>query len=438
MRSSTIFRTLAAGAVVVVAHVAPLAADENRLREVISDRNAELSDLWIYNDLASAFAEARRSGRPLFVTFRCVPCKDCKSFDAEVAAGKQAIDALARQKFVAVRQVEMKGVDLSMFQFDHDLNWAAMFLNADGTVYARYGTQSIDGPDAFNSIAGLERTMRRVLELHAAYPKNQAELAGKQGAKKPYRTALEMPGLENRDKLAGPTTRENCIHCHNVHDAENQALQEAKTPFADFLWRYPLPADIGLDIDPLDGRTVRRVLPQSAAERAGVRAGEEITHVGGEAIASIADVQWALHHTANTAGKLRVRGSLAGERELALETGWKRTDPSWRGSIWSIAPRMRVWAPEVEAARRRELAIAEDRLALLVKWINVGASGGRAARDSGLREGDVIVALDGDRGRRTPQRFQLDVKLGYRVGGELPLTVIREGTEKNLRIRLAE
>ena len=41
---------------------------------------------------------------------------------------------LADEHFVAIRQVEMKGVDLSQFQFDYDLNWAAMFLNADGTV----------------------------------------------------------------------------------------------------------------------------------------------------------------------------------------------------------------------------------------------------------------------------------------------------------------
>ena len=34
----------------------------------------------------------------------------------------------------------MKGGDLSQFQFDYDLNWAAMFVNADGTVYASYIT----------------------------------------------------------------------------------------------------------------------------------------------------------------------------------------------------------------------------------------------------------------------------------------------------------
>ena len=87
----------------------------------------------------------------------------------------------------------MKWVDLSQFQFDYDLNWAAMFVNADGTVYERYGTQSAAGADAYNSISSLEKTMRRVLAPHEDYPNNKNGLAGKLGKLKLYKTALEMP-----------------------------------------------------------------------------------------------------------------------------------------------------------------------------------------------------------------------------------------------------
>ena len=61
----------------------------------------------------SARAEAKRTNKPLFVTFRCVPCLACKGFDAEVAKNNQHIIRLAQEKFIAVRQVEMKGVNLS-------------------------------------------------------------------------------------------------------------------------------------------------------------------------------------------------------------------------------------------------------------------------------------------------------------------------------------
>ena len=117
-----------------------------------------------------------------------------------MAKNNQLIVRLAQEQFVAVRQVEMKGVDLSQFQFDYDLNWAAMFVNADGTVYARYGTQSAAGANAYNSIASLEKTMRSVLALHEDYPNNKNGLAGKLGKLKPYKTALEMPGMKHRAK----------------------------------------------------------------------------------------------------------------------------------------------------------------------------------------------------------------------------------------------
>ena len=83
------------------------------------DENAQGPDFWIYNNL-----------------------------DAEVAKNNQLIVRLAQEQFVAVRQVEMKWVDLSQFQFDYDLNWAAMFVNADDTVYASYGNQSAADADA--------------------------------------------------------------------------------------------------------------------------------------------------------------------------------------------------------------------------------------------------------------------------------------------------
>ena len=186
------------------------AADD--LRERLKDSNGVQTDLWVYNDIPKAMAEAKRVKKPLFVTFRCVPCKVCAAFDADVANGNERVRDLAKDKFISVRQVEMKGVDLSQFQFDHDLNWAAMFINADGTVYARYGTQSAEGSDAHNSIDGLINTMNRVLELHAAYPGNKTELedkVGKRTTRFPVRSATAtalistgVPGMRATPSVA--------------------------------------------------------------------------------------------------------------------------------------------------------------------------------------------------------------------------------------------
>ena len=60
----------------------------------------------------------------------------------------------------------MADVDLAQFQFDYDLTWAAMFMNADGTVYGRFGTRSIEGAMAHISVDALKNAMSRALDLH--------------------------------------------------------------------------------------------------------------------------------------------------------------------------------------------------------------------------------------------------------------------------------
>ena len=405
----------------------------------LQDDNARGQNQWIYNDLQKAMTEARRTGKPIFVTFRCVPCNACKAFDAEVAKGNNVIRDLAEKHFISLRQVEMKGVDLSLFQFDYDLNWAGMFINADGVVYARYGTQSTDGPDAYNSIAGLKNTMERVLKLHAAYPANKVQLAGKRGTPKPYKTAMEMPGLENKQAYRQTTHRNNCIHCHNIHDAENHKLHLEGKLTKDKLWRYPLPENIGLNIDAADGQRISKVLPNSPATRAGLKTGQRITHANGQPITSIADLQWVLHNLSNgveTIG-LTVAGS---SRAHAVRTapGWKKTDISWRGSLWALHPRIRVYFPPASANEIRRLNLPVGQNALKVKWINTGSKEGRAAYSAGLRLNDYVVGIagkpfDNSINHRT---FNLHVKMNYKSGQKLPLDLIRSGRKMRLDLPL--
>ncbi len=405
------------------------AANPPSLLNRLKDENARGQDQWIYNDLKKAMAEAKRTGKPIFVTFRCVPCHACKAFDAEVAKDNQAIRALAEKHFISLRQVEMKGVDLSLFQFDYDLNWAAMFINADGVVYGRYGTQSADGPDAFNSIGSLEKAMRRVLALHAGYPKNKSILAAKRGAPKPYRTAMEMPGLENKNNYRKTTERNNCIHCHNIHDAENHKLHLEKKMTHETLWRYPFPDNLGLSIDPKDGQRIATVAPNSAAARAGLRPGQTLTHVNSQPIISIADIQWVLHNLSNDAELIRINIAGSSRQHLIRTTpGWKKTDISWRGSLWNLHPRLRVWTPEVKDDELKRLRLPAGHQALKVKWINQGSPEGKAAARAGLRLNDYIIAINGKPLAKMGHReFNTHVKLNYQSGQQLPLTLIRNG-----------
>ena len=187
----------------------------------------------------------------------------CKDFDGQVVRQAAALGALL-DRFVCVRLVRMNRVDLSEFQFDYDLKWAAVFKHADGAVFGRYGSHLPSGPMGNNSMAGLRRTLERVLEAHRDYPANRETFAAKKGPVPLYRQVSEAPSRRIR-KILAKRGREGCVHCHNVYDSYHDRAVEAGTYDPQTVWKYPLPENIGLQIDPDDGRRIARVEPESPA-----------------------------------------------------------------------------------------------------------------------------------------------------------------------------
>src|SRR5207244_3047975 len=111
-------------------------------------------------------AEAKRTGKPLLVVFRCIPCEACAGFDEQVARRDSRIDDLM-QKFVCVRVVQANAMDLALFQFDYDMSFAAFMLNADKTIYGRFGSMSNhDDAERDISMEGFRQTLASALDLH--------------------------------------------------------------------------------------------------------------------------------------------------------------------------------------------------------------------------------------------------------------------------------
>ena len=108
---------------------------------VMTCSNVLEDGFWIYNDLPKARAEAERTGKPLLVIFRCIPCEACAQLDREIMERDPLVQRLMTQ-YVCLRIVHANGMDLSLFQFDYDQSFAAFVMNADNTIYGRYGTRS--------------------------------------------------------------------------------------------------------------------------------------------------------------------------------------------------------------------------------------------------------------------------------------------------------
>jgi hypothetical protein len=159
----------------------------------------------------------------------------CKGIDRQVAGREDKDLAEVMEKFVTVRVIQGWGMDLSLFQFDYELTWTVFLMNADKTIYGRYGSRSEHANTSKDiSIEGLRKALEGALELHAAYPGNKKDLAGKVGPKLPYPTPESIPEVRGKP-FAKPAdgTRGGCIHCHNAIQPDAWSLRNSKLPVPD-------------------------------------------------------------------------------------------------------------------------------------------------------------------------------------------------------------
>ncbi len=348
---------------------------------------------------------------------------DCKDFDAQVARYDERVQKKL-DAFVCVRLRRMRGIDLSQFRFDFDMTWAAFFLDATGRIYARYGSRDGSSAMSHNSIEGLLACMDRVLEAHRTPDLDTALFRGKSAPKPAFRRPELFPAA-NRGRRRG----RNCIHCHNVHEYEQERLVRQKDYAPQQLRRYPPPAAIGLEIDKDDGQKIQKVTAGGIASRAGLAKGDRITKLGGQAIYSIADLVWVLHGAGSEAklhGEL-LRGGKRLPFLLPLTKGWRPWNLAWRASLFALPPSPGIWVEDASKRVRREEDLGETELALLVRGLF------KAQSRRLLKRHDIIVEIDGSRERRSGNAFHVYVRTHcYKKGSKLHLTILRDGEERKL------
>lgn len=437
---------LVAGCLTAIAGVmpAPCSWGQTREEKVRGDREKVESDgFWIYNDLPRAFREAEQTGKPIIVVLRCIPCEECVKLDDDLVDSDPSIRPLLEQ-FVRARQVSTNGLDLDLFQYDTDQSFAVFLLNADGTIYGRFGTRSHRTEWLSDvSLPGMAKALEGALALHADYPANQAELAGKRGKPLEVSSPEQYPALKDKysDRLdyRGDVVK-SCIHCHQIGEAQRSWYRDAGQPIPEeILYPYPHPKIVGLTLDPHQRATVTAVAPDSAAAAAGVIAGDQIASMNGQPLLSIADLQWILHRVPASGSEITLTVNRDGEKReltLAVDEGWRRAgDLSWRVSTWSLR-RMGAGGmvlAALTADQRKSLGINAGEMALEVK--RVGQYGPHAAaKRAGFQVGDVLRSYHG----QTDLVSEADL-LRYAVtnttpGQQVDVALLRDGSEQILQL----
>lgn len=360
-------------------------------------------------------------------------------FDGQVVRRELRLKALMDQ-FVCVRMVQANAMDLNLFQFDYDLTFAAFFMNADKTVYGRYGSRSDRSAVRDISMQGFGDAMEGALEIHRGYPANRETLAGKQGHKSRYERPEQYPSLSgfkaDIDYL-GQVAR-SCMHCHQISDAERMVYRNQKESFPlKVLFPWPMPATIGMKMDADKRATVKTVSENSPASAAGLNAGDAILSLNGQPILSTADIQWVLHHSEDIDQLKAVVRSADKERELTLSlaAGWRtKGDITWRTSTWDLRRMVGgVLLKDLTDEEREQAGIGTAGLALKVEHLGQHGQHGAAFR-VGFRKNDIFTAYDGRKDRATETEFLMYSLDAMKPGMKMPVTVLREQKEMNLML----
>ncbi len=295
------------------------------------------------------------------------------------------------------------------------------FLDAGGKVYARYGARDGIDADRRQSLPGLRYTMQSVLEMHRSADKAFAP------------RSAEGPKFARSRFGFGPRGGRGCLHCHQVKEIQHSALKRAGTWSRDLIHRYPLPDNLGFELDVDRGNVVKAVKDGSPAAAGGLWAGDVVRRIDNVPIHSLADATFALDR-AMKATELDVVWQRDGQirtGKVQLPAGWRKSDISWRASLRELVPYGRLDGFDLGPQERKALGLSPTQLAFRQKQLVT-----TQARKAGVRGGDIILDVDGRKLAMGVDGFARYIQHNYVVGDRVTLNILRDGKRMDLLMTL--
>ena len=311
-------------------------------------------------------------------------------------------------------------MNLNQFEFDFDLTWVGFFVNANGTIYGRYGGRDASGPDEKISLKGLRFALETALAKHKNNPN------AKPMQLLPMKLAENFPAAKRLNK-------NTCIHCHQVYEFQRDRDKSKGTWTRDSVWRFPPPERVGITLDTDRGNLIKAILPKSPAAKLGIRPGDTLVSVNKNPVASYLDAQYGLHK-APLAGKIPVswaRNKQQFQGQLTLPKGWKRHNITWRPSLFDLLPSMPLFGEDLTAAEKAKYKLRPDQLAF-----RLGNDMLNAAKEAGFQGGDIVVGVDDEALDMSMIDFLGYSRRNYMVGDRLIIRIIRDGKKRDVPLTL--
>lgn len=353
------------------------------------------------------------------------------TFDGQVVRPNDELRELY-DDFVCLRVTNMRGVDLSLFEFDYDLTFSLLLLHPDGTVYHRYGGRDERGAEVWLSETSLAALLRRTLEEHRAYSADPDPPSVLRRNRPESRTIEDVQGFEAKDSGG-------CVHCHEVLPVLHADGSVRKGRRKDDIWFYPHPTRIGITLDDAENQNVvGRVIPDSPAAKAGILQGDELRASGTQKLATASDLMWVLDRLDPRGDRLDLELLRGGDEvsvRVTLPKGWKEAPPreyAWRNFVWALEPAPGFSGPDLGEAQKRKHGLEPEDFAFEVEWLVTWGTMkkyGQAAKQAGIRKGDIVLGTRERRDFADMAEFGTWWRFERRPGDRVRVVVLRGGRE---------
>ena len=397
-----------------------------------------LENLIWRKDIKKSLFEAQLKNRPLFVTFRCLPCKQCASFDKNVLEGGPQLSPLLKQ-FITVRLTDAAQLNTALFPFegfqDLDLSWWGYLLSPQGQIYGVFGGKDHISDETRISVAALKNTLSRVLNYHYKKDRKKWNLDGPVPNINKGKTPEDYPMFDKWKKENPWIAKQTCIHCHQVNDILRFApIQLGQFNKKTDLDMWPLPENIGIELDRDHGLKVSKTF-QGRPVKHSLKVGDELLAAGNRLLFSQADFRGVLHRF-NKQGNLNVwikRNQQILKLSIELGKDWKQAlKPEhlyWRKSVYDgpISSGPGFFPLKGPKSGKGSMSVRP--------FMGKKAKE-RPAYKAGIRPQHIIIAVNGESPDYYGRSFMGWFKLKFSPGETITYTVLENGKQKNIKYTL--
>lgn len=327
------------------------------------------------------------------------------------------------QQYVCVRVPRMDDIDIGLFDYDRYNTLYFFILNADEQIYMRYGGRDGESQDTFLSLPSLELALQKGLELHEQYGKG---LLPKKERPAPL-FPKEIPALVERTFAKGA-----CVECHLIGDLQNvQREADGKLDKLSQMYRSPDLRRLGLFPDVPKGLVVKEATGPVAA--AGMKPGDLITAFNGTLVHTFGDLQYAYDKVPRDARQVTLTVDRAGQQQkltVDLPVRWWWTDIRFRQL--SVDARTYFDSKPLSDEEKKQLQLPANSFASRVSHIDSMAE---MLKSHALKNGDIIVGVDGVQADPLADTAELFIKLRKTAGDSVTLDVLRDGQKLQMPLR---